>query len=107
MKLSSEERLVLNLALEHYIRLGLGHFSDIATRLSLLLLPGQYESEKLGELHNVLFECEKLIEPWTLRDEKVSRYTLVALLLQARLNKDKETEAWVEERLKNCTDEIK
>lgn len=104
-RLKTEEKAVLNYALEHYIRLGLGQLSDIANRLSLLLLPNNRTNETFREVQDLLDEAEnKLGGAWTFNDPRVTRYTLVALLLQARLNDDDEAIAWVKQRLAECPD---
>lgn len=105
-RLNKQEIRVLELALEHYVRLGLGQLSDIAIRLSLLLT--SIEKEKLTRLQELMAEAEQAIGgSLNFSNSEVSRYTLIALLLQARLNNDLVAIKWITERLKTTKDQVR
>ena len=100
--LTEDEWIALEMALEFYIRMGLGQVGEIALRLDLLhgdrLTPEQKERirELCDEIEAVLWEDAP---PWRLEDAETSDYTLTAFLLDARLTGNKKGERWARERL--------
>lgn len=103
LTLTGDERTVLGLAVECYVRLGLGQVSEIARRFDLLhgtrLNPEKVEQVRrlCDEMEDVLWDGE---DPWMLEDGQTSLYTLTAFLLDARLNGNKNGERWVKWRIK-------
>lgn len=104
MSLNDDERLALEMALEFYIRMGLGQVGEIAQRLDLLhgdrLTPDKKERirELCDEMENVLWEDAA---PWRLEDAQTSNYILTAFLLDARLAGNTKGERWARRRLQN------
>jgi len=88
VNLTDEQQRVLEMAIEFYIRLGLGQFSEIATRLNLLQ-GGRIEPEKMERIRQLCEEMEELAwgegKPWQLKDDETSIYTLTAFLLEAQM----------------------
>ena len=102
LELTADERTVLAMALEFYIRMGLGQTSEIAQRLDLIhgerLTPEKLERIRVlcDDIEDVLWDGEA---PWRLEDAETSAYTLTAFLLDARLTGNKKGEGWVRRRL--------
>ena len=92
------EKQTVLLALEILGNLGIGKFSDVAVRLNLL---HKKRGEKvIAKLEKVFEMLEaRISEDWRLGDEPTSLYTLVAYLLQARLNQLTKSEKLLEERI--------
>jgi hypothetical protein len=103
--LNQSERLVLELALEFYIRMGLGQVGEIARRLDLLhgerLTPAKRDRvrELCDQMEGVLWEDAP---PWRLEDAETSNYLLTAFMLDARLAGNEKGERWARERLRGC-----
>lgn len=102
LELTDDQERVLEIALDFYIRLGLGQFSEIANRLHLLYgnkLP-QNKLEKikttLEEIENILWDNEK---PWTINDDHISIYTLTAFLTETQLANKKKNAEWTKKRI--------
>jgi hypothetical protein len=103
IKLSEDEQRVLELALEFYIRLGLGQFSEIAQRYDLLR--PHLDPERLARLRqlaeNMEDVCWQDAEPWHLTDEGTSLHTLIAFGLEARLAGNTKGQRWAQRRIKD------
>jgi hypothetical protein len=103
IRLNDEERLVLANALDLYIRVGLGQFTEIAQRLDMIhgmrLETDQRArvAHLCGEIENVLWDDQA---PWRLEDTETSLHTLVAFLLDGRLHGNAKQVQWAERR---CT----
>ena len=103
IKLTEDERLALAMALEFYIRMGLGQVGEVARRLDLLhgerLTPAKRERlhELCGEVEDVLWDDAA---PWRLEDGETSDYLLTAFLLDAKLAGNKKGERWARGRLR-------
>ncbi len=103
IRLTDDEQRVLELALEFYVRLGLGQFSEIAQRVDLIhgarLTPDQKHNVRqlCNELEDVLWASQA---PWQLGDNDTSLHTLVAFGLDARLARNPKGQRWAQRRIK-------
>jgi len=96
------------MALEFYIRLGLGQFSEIATRMNLLQ-GNRLTPEKLNKIYKLCEEMEEILwgdeeKPWDLKDDEISIFTLNAFLLESQIGGSKKSVNWVKNRLKELYD---
>jgi hypothetical protein len=86
--LTVEQQRVLEMAIEFYIRLGLGQFSQIAQRIDILH-GKRIGSDRMDRIRQLCEEMEEyaLIDdsPMKLGDERCSIYTLTAFLLESRM----------------------
>jgi replicative superfamily II helicase len=102
VNLTDEQKRVLEMATEFYIRLGLGQFSEIATRLNLLH-GNRIDPDKMERIRQLCEEMEELTfgdgKPWTLKDDETSIYTLTAFLTEAQMAGNKKNAKWAEERI--------
>lgn len=103
LKLSDTEQHVLEMALEFYIRMGLGQLSEIAQRLHLIH-GDRIKPERLERIRQLCDEAEELTwddgRPWSLRDDETSAYTLTAFGLEARMAGNKKNAEWVARRIR-------
>jgi hypothetical protein len=103
LKLSDGEMRVLEMALEFYIRLGLGQFSEIATRLDRLQ-GDRLKQERLERIRQLCAEAEELCwddgRPWSLHDEDTSAYTLTAFGLEAKMAGNAKNARWAARRIR-------
>jgi hypothetical protein len=88
LELTPEEQTVLQLAMEFYIRMGLGQFSEIAQRLNLLY-GDRIGEEKMDEIRRLCEELEDGMwdeaKQWDIKDPETSLYVLTAFLLDSKL----------------------
>ncbi len=103
VNLTDEQKRVLEMMSEFYIRLGLGQFSEIATRLNLLQ-GNRIDPEKMDRIRQLCEEMEELAfgesgKPWNLKDDETSIYTLTAFMLEAQMAGNKKNAKWAEERI--------
>lgn len=86
---TGEEQNVIKLALEFYIRMGLGQFSEIAQRLNLLY-GDKIGDEKLVKINQLCDEMAEVLwgddEPWQIKDSGTSLYIMTAFLIDAKVN---------------------
>lgn len=102
IKLTLEQDKVLKLALEFYIRLGLGRFSEIFTQFNILQ-GSRLGPEKLERIRQLCEQIEDLVfddKVWNLEDEETSIYTIVAFHLDSILNNNKKDIVWANKRFK-------
>jgi len=107
LSLTPEEAEALDLALEFYIRLGLGQLSEIGNRLELLL--GKHGRTHLDTIKEQMEQCEQLLhedgKPCCLgKDNEVSAYTLTAFLIQSKLVGNHKGIKWAKQRLQRMGD---
>lgn len=107
LSLTPEEAEALDLALEFYIRLGLGQLSEIGARLELIL--GKRGRACLDAVKEQMEQCEQLLQadgkPCNLaRDREVSAYTLTAFLIQSKLVGNHKGVKWAKQRLQRMGD---
>ena len=98
--LTRPERVVLDTALEFYVRLGLGQFSEIGTRFRLLA--HDRELVPYERIAAVMDDVERSVwagSPWRITDRRTGMHTLVAFLLQARLRRDAREQRWAHRRI--------
>ncbi len=104
LNLTDDERRVLEMAIEFYIRLGLGQFSEIATRLHLLQ-GDRINPQRLERIRQLCGEMEELAwgegTPWNLKDEDTSAYTLTAFGLEARMAGNNKNARWADRRIRD------
>lgn len=108
LNLNEEQKRVLEMALEFYIRLGLGQFSEIATRLDLLQ-GERLHPEKREKIHELCEEMEEIVrdeKPWALNDKEISVYTLTAFLLESMMSGKIKDALWAKKRIKKKKKEI-
>ena len=102
--LTDDERIALGMALEFYIRMGLGQVGEIAQRLNLLH-GDRLTPEKMDRIRELCDEMEDVLwddaPPWKLEDAETSDYTLTAFLLDARLTGNTKGERWARGRLRD------
>ena len=102
IRLNEDEQRVLELALEFYVRLGLGQFSEIAQRYDLLR--PHLDPERLERLRQLAESMEEVCwhdaEPWHLADESTSLHTLIAFALESRLTGNTKGQRWAQRRIK-------
>lgn len=102
LNLSEDEQKVLGMAMEFYIRMGLGQVSEIAQRLNLIhgdrLTPEKMDRirQLCDELEDTLWDGE---EPWRLEDDKTSLYTLTAFLLDSKISGNLKGQKYAEKRI--------
>jgi hypothetical protein len=103
LRLGDDEQRVVEMALEFYIRLALGQFGEIATRLDLLQ-GKRLEPDKLERARRLCEELEEVVwgdrAPWRLDDDETSLYTLVAFGVEARLAGNDRGRRWAQRRIK-------
>jgi hypothetical protein len=85
LRLTDEQKHVLDMAIEFYIRLGLGQFSEIATR------------QLCEEMEDLCWRGER---PWNLKDEDTSAFTLTAFEMEARLAGNLKNARWADRRIR-------
>jgi hypothetical protein len=107
LSLTPEEAEALDLALEFYIRLGLGQLSEIGSRLELLL--GKHGRAQLEFIKEQLEQCEQILfddgKPCCLgKDREVSAYTLTAFLIQSKLIGNHKGIKWAKQQLQRMGD---
>jgi hypothetical protein len=105
IKITVDQRKTLEMALEFYIRLGLGQFSEIATRINLLH-GERLDPDKLQRIAEICNELEELVwedKPWGIEDKEVSLYTLNAFLLEAQLAENFDSVRWCNRRIRKKT----
>lgn len=98
--LTKPEQVVLETALEFYVRLGLGQFSEIGTRLSLLT--HDRELVPYERIASVMEDLERSVwggSPWRITDRQTGMHTVVAFLLQARLRGNDREQKWAHRRI--------
>ncbi len=100
--INDTEQRVLEMALEFYIRLGLGQFSQIAQRLNLLCgrRLGKAKLEQITKMMNKLEEIVWDGQPWMLRDDETSVYTVMGACVEGKMNSDTKFVEWAEARIK-------
>lgn len=101
LALTKPEQVVLDTALEFYIRLGMGQFSEIGTRFRLLA--HDRELVPYGRIAAVMEEMEGSVwagSPWRITDRQTGMHTVVAFLLQARLRGDDREQRWAYRRIR-------
>lgn len=100
--INEDQRKVLEMAIEFYIRLGLGQFSEIATRIDLLC-GKKISPSKMKRIRKLCDKIEDILigeeKPWSLSDDDISLYTLNAFLIEAQLFDKTKTIKWAEERI--------
>jgi hypothetical protein len=110
LNLTDEQKRVLEMAIEFYIRLGLGQISEISTRLDLLH-GGRLGPEKMERIRQLCEEMEGIIEdgcePLTLKDDEVSIYTLTAFLLESQMAGKVKSTKWAKERIQELKEKNK
>jgi len=111
VNVNDEQKRVLEMAMEFYIRLGLGQFSEIATRLDLLH-GKRIDPEKMERIRQLCEEMEELAwgedgKPWNLKDEETSLYTLNAFLLEAQMAGRIKESKWAKDRIAEIQDKNK
>jgi len=99
--LTESEQVVLDTALEFYVRLGLGQLSEIGLRLRLLthdreFVPYDRITATLSELERDVWTGT----PWRVGDRQAGLHTLIAVLIQARLRGDAREERWARRRVR-------
>jgi hypothetical protein len=103
LNLNEEEQHVLGMAIELYIRLGLGQMSEIAQRLQLIH-GDRLKQERMEHIRRLCNEIEELTlddgKPWSLLDDETSLYTLIAFGLEARLAGNDRGQRWAQRRIK-------
>lgn len=102
IRLSEDEQKVLELAMECYIRVGLGQFSELARRLDLTH-GERLTEEQREEVRELADEMERTAlgdVPWMLGDAETSLYTLLAFRLDARLSGNLAGVFWANKRIK-------
>lgn len=101
--LTEDQEKVLKLAVEFYIRLGLGRFSELFIHLNLLQ-GNRLGPEKLERIRQLCDEVEDLAfddnKNWNLEDEETSIYTVIAFLLESQMNGNKKDVTWAKKRIK-------
>ncbi len=107
LSLTPEEAEALDLALEFYIRLGLGQLSEIGSRLELLL--GKQGRAHLDTIKEQMEQCEQMLhedgKPCCLgKDREISAYTLTAFLIQSKLIGNQKGMKWAKQRLQRMGD---
>lgn len=105
--LTEEQAKVLQLAVEFYIRLGLGRFSELFVHFSLLQ-GDRLSVETMDKIRNLSYEIEELVfgesdKNWDLKDDKVSLYTMTAFLLESQMSENKKDAAWARKRIRELT----
>lgn len=107
LDVSDDQKKVLDLALEFYIRLGLGQMTDIAVRLDLLH-GKRINPEKMERIRQLCEEMETILweegDPWDLGDDETSLYTLNAFLLESKMNGRLKATNWAEKRIQEIKD---
>jgi hypothetical protein len=102
LNLTDEQKRALEMMTEFYVRLGLGQFSEIATRLDLLQ-GGRISPERMERIRQLCEEMEELAwgdgKPWGLEDDQTSVYTLTAFLLEAQMAGNRKNAGWAERRI--------
>lgn len=102
LDLSADEQKVLGLAMEFYIRMGLGQVSEIAQRLNLIH-GDRLPPEKMDRIRQLCEEMEEVLwdgeEPWKLEDDKTSLYTLTAFLLDSKISGNAKGQKYAEKRI--------
>ena len=106
VNLTEEQKRVLEMAIEFYIRLGLGQFSEIFTRLDLLQ-GNRLDPDKKERLRQLCEEMQELTQDWKLTDEETSLYTLTAFLIEAQMNNNEKSVRWAEKRIRKLKEEKK
>jgi hypothetical protein len=90
------------MSLEFYIRLALGQFGEIATRLDLLQ-GKRLEPDKVERVRRLCEELEEVVwgdgTPWRLDDDETSLYTLMAFGMEARLVGNDKGRRWAQRRI--------
>ena len=103
LKLSEIEQHVLEMALEFYIRMGLGQLSEIAQRLHLIH-GDRIKAQRMERIRQLCDEVEELTwddgRPWTLHDPETSRYILTAFGLEARMAGNTKNASWAARRVR-------
>ena len=103
LRLGDDEQRVVGMAVEFYIRLALGQFGEIATRLDLLQ-GKRLEPEKLERVRQLCEELEEVVwgggAPWRLDEDETSLYTLIAFGVEARLVGNDKGQRWAQRRIK-------
>lgn len=103
LRLNEEEQHVLGMALEFYIRLGLGQVSEIAQRLHLIH-GDRLKEQRMERIRQLCDEAEELTwndgRPWSLHDLETSRYTLTAFGLEARMAGNTKNAKWAAKRIR-------
>lgn len=102
IRLNEEEQHVLGMAIEFYIRLGLGQFSEIAQRLHLIH-GDRIKEQRMERIRQLCDEAEELTlegRPWSLHDPETSAYTLAAFGLEARMAGNTKNAKWAARRIK-------
>jgi hypothetical protein len=103
IRLTEDEMRVLELALETYIRIGLGQFSEIAQRLHLIH-GDRLKEQRMERIRQLCEEAEELTwddgRPWTLHDPETSRYILTAFGLEARMAGNTKNAKWAARRIR-------
>jgi hypothetical protein len=98
--LTRPEQVVLDTALEFYVRLGLGQFSEIGTRFRLLT--HDRELVPYERIASVMEDMERDVwagSPWRVNDRRTGMHTVVAFLLQARLRGNDREQRWAYRRI--------
>lgn len=94
LDLTDKQTVALRLALDFYIRLGLGQFTELATRFDLMY-GKNISSSKLAKLRKLCNEMEKVIGGGIDGDEAVygskeaSAHVLNAWLIEAQMLNDR------------------
>jgi hypothetical protein len=100
--ISRDEQAALGMAMEFYIRMGLGQVSEIAQRLNLLY-GDRLTPEKQSRITQLCEEIEDVLwedgVPWKLEDEETSIYMLTAFLLECKLNGNFKGAKYAEKRI--------
>lgn len=103
IRLTKDEQHVLGMALEFYIRLGLGQLSEIGQRLHLIH-GDRIKEQRMERIRQLCDEAEELSwddgRPWTLHDPETSRYTLTAFGLEARTAGNTKNAKWAARRIR-------
>lgn len=103
IRLNEDEQHVLGMALEFYIRLGLGQCGEIAQRLHLIH-GDRLKEQRMERIRQLCDEAEELTwddgRPWSLRDDETSAYTLAAFGLEAKLAGNRKMAKWAYQRIR-------
>lgn len=104
--LTEDTKNTLKRAIEFYIRMGLGRFSEIFHQFNILqgdrLGPDKLEriAQLCDEIEELAFEDDK---NWKLQDDEISIYTLNAFLLESQMNGNRKDVSWAKKRIKELT----